>query len=136
MSAPNIKMTAMGNDKAPLGSISMATSGNFSASAVGMASLKCNGQLTLSAVGKASLVAGGLLDLSSALKTSVFGGMLMLNSGKPGIPMPVTPPTVTPKPDTKLQGGIWNTGGVIMTACTVAPAHEPWTDANGQRPKK
>ena len=58
MSAPNIKMTAMGNDKAPLGSISMATSGNFSASAVGMASLKCNGMLTLSAVGKASLVAG------------------------------------------------------------------------------
>jgi hypothetical protein len=92
--------------------------------------------LTLSAVGKASLVAGGLLDLSSALKTSVFGGMLMLNSGKPGIPKPVIPPTLTPKPDTKLQGGIWNTGGVIMTGCTVTPAHEPWTDANGQRPKK
>jgi hypothetical protein len=136
MSAPNIKMTSMGNDKVPLGSISIATSGNFSASAVGLASLKCNGMLTLSAVGKASLVAGGILDLSSALKTSVFGGMLLLNSGKPSIPMPVTPPTVTPKPDTKLQGGIWNTGGVIMTACTVAPAHEPWTDANGQRPKK
>lgn len=136
MSAPNIKMTAMGNDKVPLGSIKIDTSGNFSASAVGLASLKCNGMLTLSAVGKASLVAGGLLDLSSALKTSVFGGILALNSGKPGIPMPVTPPTVTPKPDTKLQGGVWNTGGVIMTACTVAPAHEPWTDANGQRPRK
>jgi len=136
MSAPNIKMTAMGNDKVPLGSINMATSGNFSASAVGMASLKCNGMLTLSAVGKASLTAGGWLSLSSVVKTSVFGGMLMLNSGKPGVPMPVTPPTVTPKPDTKLQGGVWNTGGVIMTACTVAPAHEPWTDANGQRPKK
>jgi hypothetical protein len=50
--------------------------------------------------------------------------------------MPVTPPTVTPKSDTKLQGGIWNTGGVIMTGCTVAPAHEPWLDANGQRPRK
>jgi hypothetical protein len=136
MSAPNIKMTAVGNDKVPLGSISMATSGNFSASAVGMASLKCNGMLTLSAVGKASLTAGGWLSLSSVVKTSVFGGMLMLNSGKPGVPSPVTPPTVTPKPDTKLQGGVWNTGGVIMTACTVAPAHEPWTDANGQRPKK
>jgi hypothetical protein len=136
LSAPNIKMTAVGNDKVPLGSISMATSGNFSASAVGMASLKCNGQLSLSAVGRATLVAGGLLNLSSALKTSVFGGMLLLNSGKPSIPMPVTPPTVTPKSDTKLQGGIWNTGGVIMTGCTVAPAHEPWLDANGQRPRK
>lgn len=136
MSAPNIKMTAVGNDKVPLGSISMTTSGNFSASAFGMASLKCNGALTLSAVGKASLVAGGLLDLSSALKTSVFGGMLLLNSGKPGIPMPVTPPTLNTKPDTTLQGGVWNTGGVILTGCTVVPAHEPWTDANGQRPKK
>jgi hypothetical protein len=136
LSAPNIKMTAVGNDKVPLGSISMATSGNFSASAVGMASLKCNGMLTLSAVGKASLTAGGWLNLSSVAKTSVFGGMLLLNSGKPGVPMPVTPPTVTPKSDTKLQGGIWNTGGVIMTGCTVAPAHEPWLDANGQRPRK
>ena len=136
MSAPNIKMTAMGNDKAPLGSISMATSGNFSASAVGLASLKCNGMLTLSAMGRASLTAGGWLSMSSLIKTSVTGGMLMLNSSTPLPPFPVLPPTVTPKPDTKLQGGIWNTGGVIMTACTVAPAHEPWTDANGQRPKK
>jgi hypothetical protein len=137
MSAPNIKMTAMGNDKAPLGSISMATSGNFSASAVGLASLKCNGMLTLSAVGRASLTAGGWLSLSSQIKTSInSNGMLMLNSGLALPPFPVLPPTVTPKPDTKLQGGVWNTGGVIMTACTVAPAHEPWLDANGQRPKK
>jgi hypothetical protein len=137
MSAPNIKMTAVGNDKVPLGSISMVTSGNFSASAVGMASLKCNGQLTLSAVGKASLVAGGWLTVSSVAKTSVIGGALLtLNSSKPSVPKPVLPPTVTPKPDTKLQGGIWNTGGVIMTGCTVAPAHEPWLDANGQRPRK
>jgi len=136
LSAPNIKMTAVGNDKVPLGSISMATSGNFSASAVGTASLKCNAMMTLSALGKASLTAGGLLDLSSALKTSVFGGMLLLNSGKPGIPFPVTPPTVTPKTDTKLSGGLWQSGGVIMTGCTVAPAHEPWLDSNGKRPRK
>jgi hypothetical protein len=136
LSAPNIKMTAVGNDKVPLGSISMATSGNFSASAVGTASLKCNAMLTLSALGKASLTAGGILSMSSALKTDIFGGMLLLNSGKPGIPFPVTPPTVTPKTDTKLSGGLWQSGGVIMTGCTVAPAHEPWLDANGKRPRK
>lgn len=136
MSAPNIKMTAVGNDKVPLGSLTMATSGNFSASAVGMASLKCNGSLSLSAIGKASLIAGGMLDLSSALKTSVFGGMLMLNTGKPGIPMPVTPPTTKTLTDTKLVGGTWQSGGIITTGCTVAPAHEPWVDGNGKRPKK
>ncbi len=136
LSAPNIKMTAVGNDKVPLGSISMSTSGNFSASATGMASLKCNGMLTLSAVGKASLVAGGLLDLSSALKTSVFGGMLLLNSGKPGVPMPVLIPDTKALSDTKLSGGLWQSGGIITTGCTVAPAHEPWTDANGKRPRK
>jgi hypothetical protein len=137
MSAPNIKMTAVGNDKVPLGSIKIDTSGNFSASAFGMASLTCNGALTLSAIGKATLSAGGWLTVSSVAKTSVIGGvMLTLNSSTPIPPKPVLPPTLTPKPDTKLQGGIWNTGGVIMTGCTVTPAHEPWTDANGQRPKK
>lgn len=136
LSAPNIKMTAMGNDKVPLGSIKMETSGNFSASAVGMASLKCNGQLSLSAIGRASLTAGGWLSLSSMIKTSVNGGMLLLNSGTPLPPFPVLPPTGTPKTDTKLVGGLWQTGGVIMTGCTVAPAHEPWTDASGKRPKK
>jgi hypothetical protein len=137
MSAPNIKMTAVGNDKVPLGSISMTTSGNFSASAFGLASIKCNGALSLSAVGKASLTAGGWLNMSSLGKTSVNGPVaLLLNSGTPLPPLPVTPPTLTPKPDTKLQGGVWNTGGVIMTGCTVTPAHEPWTDADGQRPKK
>jgi hypothetical protein len=136
MSAPNIKISACGNDKVPLGAIKMETSGNFSASAVGMASLKCNGQLSLSAIGKASLVAGGLLDLSSAVKTSVFGGVLLLNSGKPGIPMPVLPPTTKFLTDTTLQGTAWATGGVISTGCTVAPAHEPWLDADGKRPKK
>jgi hypothetical protein len=136
LSAPNIKMTAVGNDKVPLGSISMATSGNFSASAVGLASLKCNGMLTLSALGRASLTAGGWLRLSSTIKTSVNGGMLMLNSGAPLPPFPVLPPTATPKTDTKLSGGLWQSGGIIMTGCTVAPAHEPWLDASGKRPRK
>lgn len=136
LSAPNIKMTAMGNDKVPLGSITMATSGNFSASAVGLASLKCNGTLTLSAMGKASLSAGGWLSVSSLVKTSINGGLLTLNTGKSLPPKPVLPPTVTPKTDTKLSGGLWQTGGVIMTACTVAPAHEPWTDGSGKRPRK
>jgi hypothetical protein len=136
MSAPSVKITASGNSKVPLGSIKMETSGNFSASAVGLASLKSNGALTLSAVGKASLVAGGLLDLSSALKTSVFGGMLLLNSGKPGIPFPVTPPTTKALTDTVLTGNKWTAGGVLTTGCSIAPCHEPWTDASGKRPKK
>lgn len=136
LSAPNIKMTAVGNDKVPLGSISMNTSGNFSASAVGMASLKCNGALSLSAMGKASLNAGGYLSMSSLVKTSVDGGMLLLNTGKPFPPMPVTPPTLNPKTGTVLSNGVWTSGGSIMTGCTVAPAHEPWTDASGKRPKK
>jgi hypothetical protein len=136
LSAPNIKMTAVGNDKIPLGSIVMNTSGNFSASAVGFASLKCNGALTLSAIGKASLSAGGFLSLSSLIKTKINGAMLTLNSGAPTPPMPVTPPTLTPKADTKLVGKSWQTGGVIMTGCTVVPAHEPWTDGNGKRPRK
>jgi hypothetical protein len=129
-------MTAVGNDKVPLGSISMNTSGNFSASAVGMASLKCNGALSLSAMGKASLNAGGYLSMSSLVKTSVDGGMLLLNTGKPFPPMPVTPPTLNPKTGTVLSNGVWTSGGAIMTGCTVAPAHEPWTDASGKRPKK
>ena len=136
MSAPNIKMTACGNEKVPLGSIKIETSGNFNASAVGLASLKCNGALTLSAIGKASLTAGGMLSMSSALKTSVFGGMLLLNSGAPGVPMPVLPPTTKFLTDTKLQGTAWVSGGIITTGCTVAPAHEPWLDKDGKRPKK
>lgn len=136
MSAPNIKMTAVGNEKVAMGAISMATSGNFSASAVGNASLKCNGMLTMSAIGKASLVAGGMLSLSSVAKTSVWGGMLMLNSGKPGVPMPVTPPTTKFLTDTTFNGTAWVSGGVIVTGCSVAPAHEPWVDSSGKRPKK
>lgn len=136
LSAPNIKMTAVGNDKVPLGSITMATSGNFTASAVGMASLKCNGALSLSAMGKASLTAGGWLSISSAVKASINSTMLTLNTGTPIPPMPVTPPTLNPKTDTVLSNGVWNSGGSIMTGCTVAPAHEPWTDASGKRPKK
>jgi hypothetical protein len=136
LSAPNIKMTAVGNDKVPLGSIKIETSGNFSASAAGLASLKCNGMLSLSAVGRASLTAGGWLSLSSMVKTSVNGGILTLNTGTPLPPLPVVPPVPTPKTDTKLVGGLWQTGGIIMTGCTVAPAHEPWTDASGKRPKK
>lgn len=136
MSAPNIKMTAVGNDKAPLGSVKIETSGNFSASAVGMASLKCNGALTLSAVGKASLTAGGWLKVSSMAKTSINGGLLTLNTGAPFPPLPVLPPTPKFLTDTKLQGTAWVAGGVIATGCTVAPAHEPWVDQSGKRPKK
>lgn len=136
LSAPNIKMTAMGNDKVPLGSITMATSGNFSASAVGTASLSCNGALSLSAMGKASLSAGGWLTVSSLVKASINATMLTLNTGTPFPPKPVLPPTITPKTDTILSGSAWVSGGVIMTGCTVAPAHEPWTDASGKRPKK
>ena len=137
MSAPNIKMTAVGNEKVPLGSISMATSGNFSASAVGMASLKCTGMLSLSAIGKASLTAGGWLTVSSTVKTTVSGGILLLNPTPGGIPpLPVLPPTPNFLTDTKLQGTAWASGGIISTGCTVAPAHEPWLDADGKRPKK
>lgn len=137
MSAPNIKMTAVGNEKVPLGSVKIETTGNFSASAVGTASLKCNGSLSLSAVGKASLTAGAKLSMSSAGITSVVGlTQLLLNSGNPGIPMPVLPPTTKALTDTKLQGSAWASGGVIVTGCTVAPAHEPWVDKDGKRPKK
>lgn len=136
MSAPNIKMTAVGNELSPLGSISMATSGNFSASAVGMASLKCNGMLSLSAVGKASLTAGGWLNVSSLIKTSVSGTMLTLNGSAPLPPLPVIPPTTKFLTDTKFNGKAWISGGVIVTGCSVVPAHEPWVDSAGKRPKK
>lgn len=137
MSAPMIKMTAAGNSKVPLGSISIATSGNFSASAVGMASLKSNGILSLSAVGKASLTSGVMLDLSSVGKTSVFGGMLMLNTGKPGVPLPVIPPIQNYLTDTTFFDGKWVTvPGILSSGCTVAPSHEPWLDEKGKRPKK
>lgn len=136
MSAPNIKMTAVGNELSPLGSISMATSGNFIASAVGLASLKCNGALTLSAVGKATLSAGGWLSVSSLVKTSINGGLLTLNTGTPFPPTPVTLPPTKFLTDTKFNGKAWASGGVIVTGCSVVPAHEPWGDADGKRPKK
>jgi len=137
MSAPNIKMTAIGNEKVPMGSVKIETSGNFNASAVGMASLKCNGTLSLSSVGKASLTAGGWLTVSSVVKTTVSGGMLLLNPSPVGIPpMPVLPPTPKVLTDTVLQGTAWVSGGMITTGCTVAPAHEPWLDKDGKRPKK
>lgn len=136
MSAPNIKMTAVGNEKVPLGSVKIETSGNFSASAVGTATLKCNGMLSLSAIGRASLTAGGWLSVSSLIKTSINGGLITLNSDTPWPPLPVLPPTPKFLTDTKLQGSAWATGGIITTGCTVAPAHEPWLDADGKRPKK
>lgn len=137
MSAPVIKMTASGNDKIPLGSITIDTSGNFSASAVGMASLKCNGALSLSALGKASLSAGGWLSVSSLVKTSVNGGILLLNTGAPFPPLPVTPPSMNFLKDVKFAGGRWvPMPGALQSGCTVAPAHEPWTEGNGERPKK
>lgn len=136
MSAPVIKMTAVGNDKSPKGGISMATSGNFGVTAVGSASLKCNQALSLSSMGKASLVAGGQMSVSGIGKTSIFGGMLMLNTGSPGVPLPVTPPTTKSLPDTKLVGSSWQAVGTIASGCTVAPAHEPWVDSSGKRPKK
>lgn len=136
MSAPNIKMTAVGSAKSPKGGISMATSGNFGLTAVGSASIKCNQKLALSAMGKASLIAGGMLDVSAIGKTNIFGGMLMLNSGKPGVPLPVLPPTPKTLTDTVLVGGQWQAAGIVTSGCTVVPAHEPWVDSSGKRPAK
>lgn len=136
MSAPSIKMTAVGSEKSSKSGISIATSGNFGLTAVGSASLKTNQKLTLSSMGKASLVAGGQLDLAGIGKTNLFGGMLMLNSGKPAAPSSVSPPSTKSLKDVKLVNGQWKESGTIVTGCTVAPAHEPWLDSSGKRPSR
>ena len=105
-------------------------------SSVGKVSVSTDGILSLSALGKASLSSLGAMSVSSTGVTSIFGSILNLNTGAPGIPMPVTPKSLLNVPDVTYGGQSWvYNPGALQSICTVVPAHEPWIDpSTGDRP--
>jgi hypothetical protein len=116
--------------------IKLSTDGALSMSALTSAKLSTLGSLSLSAIGMASLAAGGKLSVGAAGATSITGAMVLLNSGPPAVPMPPIPTMPKSVQDTQFNGTIWQSiPGALETICTVAPAHEPWVDSDGKRPK-
>lgn len=127
MCAPIIKIAATPSDKIPMTSLSMTSDGTMKISSLGSASLTTNAFLTISGVGQTSINSGAKLNISAVGVTSVFGSLLKLNSGKPGIPSPVTPTTTKFLPDVRLNGRQWvSVPSALRTVCSVAPTHEPF----------
>jgi hypothetical protein len=126
-------LAAVGN------AISLKSMGSVGISAVTMASIKSNATLTLSCMGMASLKGLYSVDVGSYGVASVSGSLLKLNT-PPGIsgipPLPVLPPALGSHQDTSNDGTNWIVEqGALQSCCTVVPAHEPWVDADGNRPK-
>lgn len=138
MTAPMIKLKSAGTSTAPIGSIDIYTTGTLSMSAFMAASLKSNGLMSVSAMGKLNVAAGAAMSIGALGKTSISGALVLLNCGTKAIPIPVGIDILDDKVhlETKLVNNRWvGLDGSIKSSCTVVPAHEPWVDEKGQRPK-
>jgi hypothetical protein len=96
-----------------------------------------DGTLNLSAGGAATLAATGKLAIGSGDVVDIDGSKVNLNSGSAPA---ATLVTIEQKSlgDVTYDGKLWTySAGQIDSVCSVAPAHEPWTDSPGtaKRPK-
>ena len=71
------------------------------------------------------------MDIGSGDVINIDGSKLNLNSGSAPSPLPVAIDQNS-LPDVTYDGTVWSfSPGSIDSMCTVAPAHEPWTDSPG-----
>ena len=139
MNASSINMVAQGGKGlAAMGNNITMRGMNISLKAIENFSAKSNAMMNLSSMGLVNMSGGYSVTVGSLGKTSVSGTMLLLNT-PPGLsvpPLPVLPPMAQTVQDTILSGGNWVPNlGALQTACSVVPCHEPWVDADGNRPK-
>lgn len=116
--------------------VSVTSAASVSISSAISASMATDGILSLSGVGTASLSAGGLLNLNAVGYTNINGALIKLNSPTymPKPPSIVLPPVPNMLPDVTWGGSNWVfQPGALQSACTIAPAHEPWLDPNTNR---
>jgi hypothetical protein len=148
MCAPNINLDAIpGVGAISLPSISIKSTGKLSMSSVlattitGDASLNLNsigavtaaagGALSLSSVAGLSVTSAGLIKIGAQASVTIDGATVLLNCmgetslSKP--PMPAMPSLPHALPDTLMNGTNWIQGAVVLSTCSVVPAHEPWT---------
>jgi hypothetical protein len=102
--------TAQALDVIATQSIALATDGNF----------------TLDGGGTGKIASSGLMKIGSSGSAVELDGSSVSANGN-------SPPSVNSRSftnntltDVTNNGTVWDSGGSIDTACTVAPAHEPW----------
>jgi Type VI secretion system/phage-baseplate injector OB domain len=117
--------------------VNITSSQNVKVNASSGITVAANGTLNLSAGGTATLAASGTLAMGSGSDINIDGSKLNLNSGSAPTPSVVLIEQNS-LPDVTYDGTIWTfDSSQINTVCTVAPAHEPWTNNPGtaNRPK-
>ena len=116
--------------------IKLTTKNEITALASSKILVATDGALSVSAGGTCSVASSGAMNIGSSSDVNINGTTVNLNNG--------SAPAVNPAsfsngslPDVTNNGTLWVMTGTLETACTVAPAHEPWvTDpATGARPK-
>jgi len=136
MQAPFIKMNAsFTKGKNTIGecAISINSTGSLNMSSLTTASLATNGSLSLSAVVSASLKSDAICSVSGIALTKINGGVLLLNSGSPGVAVPVLNQKVNTMQDTVFSSGNWvSAADGVSSVCTRVPAHEPWVGPDGK----
>jgi hypothetical protein len=119
--------------------ISLKSMGGIAMTAITTFGIRSNATLSLTCMGLTTLAGGVSVDIGSLGKTSIGGSMLLLNTPPgPGkaIPLPALPPASGTHQDTEYNGSAWVINrGALTSSCTIVPAHEPWVDDSGNRPK-
>jgi len=135
MQAPAIKMNASGGQKAGANGIIISSDGAISLKSLMGLTAHSDGPLSLGSVTMASIFGGAVCSVGSMGIARVNGATVMLNCGIAVPILPVAPAKKNSLMDTGLSGKNWVVQeGALESICTVAPAHEPWTTADGKRP--
>ena len=108
-------------------SMGFSTAGTMSLGALGSMSIGALGKTSISAGAQMTIASGAALDIGAIGLVKVDGSLLMLNSGKPPVPIPPIPPIPKAHVDTAFNGHNWLPTDFITSLCTDVPAHEPWT---------
>ena len=111
--------------------VNITSSQDVAVNALSSVTVASDGTLDLSASGTATIATGGTMNIGSGDVINIDGSKLNLNSGSAPSPLPVAIDQNS-LPDVTYDGTVWSfSPGSIDSMCTVAPAHEPWTDSPG-----